>query len=48
LAAEQHLIELPIALDASEATSFHVTRSLLESELDRNAGRKRGGIDKTE
>ena len=41
LAAERELLDLPTALDALRHTSFHVTRALIDTALQRDAARKR-------
>jgi predicted nucleic acid-binding protein len=41
LASELKLLDLPIALEALQRTTFHVTKTLIDDALERDAARKR-------
>jgi predicted nucleic acid-binding protein len=43
LAAEQDLVELTVAFESLQQTTFHVTQDLLDAALERYAARKARG-----
>jgi predicted nucleic acid-binding protein len=45
LAAEHKLLDLMVALDALQATTFHVSQALIDAALARDAARKGGAGD---
>lgn len=48
LAGEHGLLELPVAFEALQRTSFHCTKALVDDALRRNAARKRAAQRKSD